>query len=41
MIMILIRSISYEVLHAWTVGGRNWRRSLWTVRAPAPEVEGA
>jgi hypothetical protein len=39
-LIISIRSITYEVLHAWTVGGRNWSQSLLRVRAPDPEVEG-
>lgn len=38
--MVLIRNISYEVWHAWTVGGRNWSQSLLRARAPVPEVEG-
>ena len=38
--MILIRSVSYEVLHVWSVGGRNWSQSHLRVRALAPEVEG-
>jgi hypothetical protein len=38
--VILIRNVPYDVLHVWTVGGRNWSRSHLRVRASVPEAEG-